>query len=276
MVANWHMKPTTADSGKTALAELKRAKEAGRCFELIILDVIMPEMDGFAVAQEIRKSLCLDGSIILMLTSAGQRGDAARCHELGIAAYLTKPVNQSDLLNAITNVLALRDQDQRTRPLVTRHSLRRTLAPQAEVSSRKLHILLAEDNLVNQKIVVTMLEKHGHVVFVAGNGREAVEAFLGNSFDVVLMDIQMPLVDGFEATQMIRAHESGTAGHIPIVAMTAHAMKGDRERCLTAGMDDYISKPINTVELYALLNRIALTCESTAESQGNPCNGSVP
>jgi len=270
MVANWQMKPTTADSGMAALAELERARETGNCFDLIILDVIMPEMDGFTVARKIRESLCLDGAIIMMLTSAGQRGDAARCRELGIAAYLTKPINQSDLLDAITNVFAMRDQDQHTRPLVTRHSLRKTSAPQAAASTRKLHILLAEDNLVNQKIVVRMLEKRGHSVVVAGNGKEALDSFARDTFDLVLMDIQMPLVDGFEATRLIRAQQSGSSGRIPIVAMTAHAMKGDRERCLAAGMDDYISKPINISELYELLDKIALRCETTDKGSGQP------
>jgi two-component system, sensor histidine kinase and response regulator len=270
MVANWQMKPTTADSGMAALAELERARETGNCFDLIILDVIMPEMDGFTVARKIRESLCLDGAIIMMLTSAGQRGDAVRCRELGISAYLTKPINQSDLLDAITNVFAVRDQDQHTRPLVTRHSLRKTTAPQAEAPTRKLHILLTEDNLVNQRIVVRMLEKRGHSVVVAGNGKEALDAFARDTFDLVLMDIQMPLVDGFEATRLIRAQQRGSSEHIPIVAMTAHAMKGDRERCLAAGMDDYISKPINTSELYELLDKIALRCESTDKGSGQP------
>jgi two-component system, sensor histidine kinase and response regulator len=260
MVFNWQMKPTTADSGKAALAELKRARERGRPYELVILDVIMPEMDGFTVAEKIRESSYLEGAIIMMLTSAGQRGDALRCRELGIAAYLTKPINQSELLDAITDVLARRNQDQRTKPLVTRHSLRKTLAPKTPASTRRLHILLTEDNLVNQKIVVRMLEKRGHEVVVAGNGRDALAALATESFDLILMDIQMPLMDGFEATRLIRTQEIETAQHIPIVAMTAHAMKGDREKCLAAGMDDYISKPVNTDELYALLDKIALTC----------------
>jgi two-component system, sensor histidine kinase and response regulator len=270
MVSNWQMKPTTAQSGREALAELKQAREAGKGFDLVILDVIMPEMDGFTVAERMRESSYLDGAIIMMLTSAGQRGDAVRCRELGIAAYLTKPINQSDLLDAITNVLSLRDQDQRTRPLVTRHSLRETITPPVAASTLKLRILLAEDNLVNQRIVVKILEKQGHAVVVAANGKEALDAFLNSSFDLVLMDIQMPLVDGFEATRMIRARESEVSQHIPIVAMTAHAMKGDRERCLAAGMDDYLSKPINTAELYALLDKIARAAETATEESAQP------
>jgi len=263
MLTNWHMKPSVADSGKAALAEVQRVSEAGNHFELIILDLIMPEMDGFTVAEEMRKSSSLAGAIIMMLTSAGQRGDAARCRELGIAAYLTKPINQSDLLDAITNVLSLRAQEQRTKPLITRHSLREAPAPEAGASARPLRILLAEDNLVNQKIVVRILEKHGHVVVVAANGKEAVEAFGRDAFDLILMDIQMPVLDGFEATWLIRQQEKEDPGHIPIVAMTAHAMKGDREKCLAAGMDEYISKPLNIDELHALIGRIARGSKST-------------
>jgi|WetSurMetagenome_2_1015567.scaffolds.fasta_scaffold02090_3 two-component system, sensor histidine kinase and response regulator len=265
MVANWQMKPTTADSGMAALAQLERTNETGDHFDLIILDVIMPEMDGFTVARKIRESFGPDGAIIMMLTSAGQRGDAIRCRELGIAAYLTKPISQSELLDAITKVLALRRHQQSTRPLVTRYSLRKPPATQAAASSRKLHILLAEDNLVNQKIVVRILEKKDHVVVVAANGREALEALGGNKFDLILMDIQMPLIDGFQATQMIREQEAKGSEHIPIVAMTAHAMKGDKEKCLAAGMDHYISKPINTLELYELLDKIALESENLSK-----------
>jgi two-component system, sensor histidine kinase and response regulator len=262
MLVNWQMKPTTADSGKAALEELKRARETDQPFELVILDVIMPEMDGFTVAEKMRESSYLDGAIIMMLTSAGQRGDALRCRQLGIGAYLTKPINQSELLDAIADVLARRNQDHRARSLVTRHSLRKALAPQASDSVRKLRILLAEDNLVNQKIVVRMLEKRGHRVAVTANGRDALQALANENFDLILMDIQMPLMDGIEATQLIRAQEADTGQHVPIVAMTAHAMKGDREKCLAAGMDDYISKPVNTDELYSLLNKIALSCGS--------------
>jgi two-component system, sensor histidine kinase and response regulator len=257
MLTNWQMKPSVADSGMAALTELQRVTDVGSHFDLIILDLIMPEMDGFTVAEQMRKSSFVDGAIIMMLTSAGQRGDAARCRELGIAAYLTKPINQSDLLDAITNVLSQRAQEQRTKPLITRHSLREALVPQTAAPTRPLRILLAEDNLVNQKIVVRILEKHGHVVVVAANGKEAVEAYGSSPFDLILMDIQMPVLDGFEATRLIRQQEEENRGHIAIVAMTAHAMKGDREKCLAAGMDDYISKPINTDELRALIDRIA-------------------
>jgi two-component system, sensor histidine kinase and response regulator len=269
MLTNWHMKPTLADSGKTAFEELRRAKETGDPFAIIIMDVLMPEMDGFTVAKQMLKSHYLNGAFIMMLTSAGQRGDAARCRELGIAAYLTKPIMQSELLDAMMNLIALRGQDESTRPLITRYSLREPLALPTTDSTRPLRILLTEDNLVNQRLTVRILEKRGHTVVVAANGEEALKAFGRDRFDLILMDIQMPVMDGLEATRMIRAQEEHASGHTPIIAMTAHAMKGDREKCLAAGMDDYLSKPINTNDLSAMIEKYACGPQS-AESGSAP------
>ncbi len=262
ILTNWHMKPTPANSGKTALDELRKAREADSPFAIVIMDVLMPEMDGFLVAEQMLKSSELDGAIIMMLTSAGQRGDAARCRQLGISAYLTKPVMESELLDAIMNVLAMRGEKQSNRPLVTRHTLREPLTPPPATSSRPVRILLVEDNLINRQLAVRVLEKLGHTVVVAGNGKEAVEISGANRFDLILMDIQMPEMDGLEATRMIRAREEQTGCHTPIVAITAHAMKGDREKCLAAGMDDYISKPINTNELYEIIEKCIATPET--------------
>ena len=189
-----------------------------------------------------------------MLTSAGQRGDSARCRDLGISAYLTKPIKQSDLFDAIVTVLALRSQKADEGALVTRHSLRAVPSALVRGTSRRLRILLAEDNEINQRLAMTVLSKWGHSVAVASNGREAVEAVERERFDLVLMDVQMPVLDGFEATGIIRHKESERGGRIPIVAMTAHALKGDREKCIAAGMDDYVSKPINKEALLAELN----------------------
>ena len=228
-----------ADTGAEALRALNAAHSGGAPVELVLLDYQMPGMDGFEVAAAIRTHPDLADTAIVMLTSAGQRGDARRCEELGIRGYLTKPLMPDELVESIRQV--------RTRhgsapaPLVTRHSIRE--------SRRKLAVLLAEDNPVNQRLAVRILEKMGHKVAVAGNGRHALDALEERPFDLILMDVQMPEMDGFEATGRIRRRESDNGGHIPIIALTAHVMKGDRERCLAAGMDAYVSKPLKIEEL---------------------------
>ena len=242
MLTNWQMKPTAADSGRAALTAMKQARNAGEPFSLVLLDVQMPEMDGFTVAERIKQDPQLDGTTIMMLSSVSQRGDIDRCRELGIATYLTKPIKRSSLLEAITNVLGMRPSDESPGPMVTRRPPVR--------SGKSLQILLAEDNAVNQRLAARILEKRGHTVTVAGHGREALAALENQPFDLVLMDVQMPEMDGFEATVAIREKEKATGAHIPIIAMTAHAMKGDRERCLEAGMDGYVPKPIRAEELY--------------------------
>jgi CheY-like chemotaxis protein len=185
----------------------------------------------------------------MMLTSAGHRGDADRCKALGISAYLLKPIRQSELREAIARVLGAHTQTGAI-PLITRYSLQG-----AREASRVLAILVAEDNLVNQRLATRLLEKRGHRVTVAANGRQAVEALDAGAYDLVLMDVQMPEMDGLEATAAIRKNENVTGKHQPIVALTAHAMKGDQERCLAAGMDDYLSKPIRPQELDAILEK---------------------
>jgi two-component system sensor histidine kinase/response regulator len=248
MLQNWRMQPTAAESGAKAIVTLGEAKGLGRVFPLILLDAQMPEMDGFAVAECIKRNPDWRSATVMMLSSAGQRGDAMRCRELGVAAYLTKPVRQSELLDAILTALGTRTRGDAPDSLVTRHSLRENRG--------HLRILLVEDNAVNQLVALRLLEKSGHVVTVAANGRKALEALENETYDVVLMDVQMPEMDGWEATRAIREKEKTTGGHIPIVAMTAHAMKGDEERCLAAGMDRYLTKPIRTLELLAILEEI--------------------
>jgi CheY-like chemotaxis protein len=186
----------------------------------------------------------LVGAAIMMLTSAGHVGDAARCRELGLSGYLVKPIRQGELLDSIRHVLQKTPRDQ-AMPLLTRHTLRE--------AQNRARVLLAEDNLVNQTLAVRVLEKRGYVVTVAGDGQAAITALDNGSFDLVLMDIQMPGMDGFEATAAIRAKEKVTGQHIPIIAMTAHALKGDQERCLAGGMDGYVSKPIRTSELFSAI-----------------------
>jgi len=185
----------------------------------------------------------------MMLSSVGQRGDAQHCRELGVAAYLTKPVRPSVLLDAIRTVLALPDHSVEPPALVTRHSLRETQRP--------MRVLLAEDNRINQLLAVKMLEKRGHSPVVAGNGREAIMAFERERFDVILMDIQMPEMDGLEAAAEIRQKERGTGGHVPIIALTAHAMREDRERCLDVGMDAYLAKPFSPGELFETIEKLS-------------------
>jgi signal transduction histidine kinase/DNA-binding response OmpR family regulator len=248
LLLRWKMRPTVAASGAAALRALDEASAKGQPFPLVLLDANMPEMDGFEVARRIRDEPRLGGATIMMLSSSGQYDESNKARQVGIATHLTKPVDQRELLAAIGRVLA-RDPGQRA-------ALPSSMLP-AELPERRLHVLLAEDNTVNQRLAASLLERRGHKVTIAGNGREAVDAVQRRAFDVVLMDVQMPEMGGFEATAAIRAaeHERGT--RLPIIAMTAHAMKGDRERCLAAGMDEYITKPLDPRQLCAVVERMA-------------------
>jgi len=247
MLARWHMKPTAVNGGKAAIEKLSAAREADEPYRLILTDMHMPDMDGFAFVEQIRRRPELATATIMMLTSAGHRGDALRCQELGVAAYLLKPIRQSELREAVARVLGAREQDGAI-PLITRFSLHDAREPDAYLS-----VLLAEDNLVNQRLAVRLLEKRGHRVVVASTGLEALAALEKEKFDLVLMDVQMPEMDGLEATAAIREKEKGTEMRQAVVALTAHAMKGDREKCLEAGMDGYLTKPIRPQELDQLL-----------------------
>jgi CheY-like chemotaxis protein/HPt (histidine-containing phosphotransfer) domain-containing protein len=250
-LAQWGMHPEVADGAAAALAILDRA--GAGAFTFVLLDAHMPGTDGFELAQMIRTRPDTANLKILMLTSGGQPGDAARCQELGFAAYLTKPVKQADLWRALVRTL---DATATAAP------------PRVEPrppTTRPLRILLAEDNPMNQRLAVRLLEKQGHTVVVANNGREALDALFGDRavgpFDVVLMDVQMPEMDGLEAAAEVRKREQATGRHVPIVAMTAHAMKGDEARCLTAGMDAYVSKPVKPEALFAILGRLVPAAE---------------
>jgi two-component system, sensor histidine kinase and response regulator len=249
MLTNWHTNPTAVASGAEAISALREAQDLKLIYPLILLDAQMPEMDGFALAEIIKKNRDWKFATIMMLSSGGQRGDGKRCRELEVAAYLTKPIRQAELLDAILTALGTKPTKEAAPALVTRHSLRENRSP--------LRILLAEDNVVNQVLAVRLLEKRGHQVTLAANGKEALAALEKNSFDLVFMDVQMPEVDGFEATAAIRQKEKTSGSHLPVIAMTAHAMVGDKERCVEAGMDDYISKPIRLQELNELLDRYA-------------------
>jgi PAS domain S-box-containing protein len=247
MLTRWQMKPISVNGGAAALEQLSGARAAGDPYNLILTDMHMPDMDGFALVEQIRERPELATATIMMLTSAGHRGDAARCQELGVSAYLLKPIRQSELREAVARVLGARERDGAI-PLITRFSLQDAREPDAY-----LNVLLAEDNLVNQRLVVRLLEKRGHRVVVAGTGLEALQALEKESFDLVLMDVQMPEMDGLEATAAIREREKSSGLHQPVVALTAHAMKGDREKCLAVGMEGYLTKPIRPHELDQLL-----------------------
>ena len=253
ILKSWRMVPTLVESGPQAIAAMREAQQAGHPFPLVLLDACMPEMDGFAVAQSIKADLALSHSTIMMLSSADKGSDIKRCREVGISVYLVKPIGQSELFDAIMNILGL--LSVRKAP-----ANRRDLS---EKSNTPRKILLAEDNAVNQKLAIRLLEKWGHTVEVANNGLEAMAALEKTAYDLVLMDIQMPEMGGFEATQAIRKKELSTGTHTPIVAMTAHAMKGDREKCLEVGMDGYVSKPIQVEELFNTIEEIASIASSS-------------
>jgi signal transduction histidine kinase/DNA-binding response OmpR family regulator len=248
LVKRWGMNPTMAADGEKALLAIFAALEAQKPYELILTDMHMPKMDGFALVERIKQRPELSASTIMMLTSGSQRGDAARCSELGVSAYLLKPVRQSELRAAIARVLGAKEQAA-TIPMITQYSMQET-----EHSDEALRILLAEDNPVNRKLAVRLLEKRGHQVTVVSNGREALIALEKSSYDVVLMDVQMPEMDGLEATRILREQEKGLVRRQPVLAMTALVMKGDRERCIAAGMDGYLSKPIRPQELDEMLD----------------------
>ena len=247
MTANWGMQACTAENGPSALAALKEAQARHRAIRLAIIDANMPGMDGFELAEQVKKDPLLTRAIIMMLTSSGWHGDAARCRQVGISAYLLKPISKSELLLAIRKLLG--------------HAPQSTAAEAAAGKAAKpqlgLRILVAEDNAVNQALIMRVLEKMGNTAVLAKNGREAVETWEKEKFDLIFMDVQMPELDGFGATAAIREKEEATGEHVPIIAMTAHALKGDRERCLGMGMDGYISKPVNFAEVRETLERVS-------------------
>ena len=248
MLLNWWMRPKVVADGKAALEALQRANDTGDPVQLILMDGMMPGMDGREVASRIKSDPGLKQIPVVLLTSTTHPDYARQCLELGVEGYLTKPVRQTELLKLILSLSG----GQKKQPAVEK--------PEAVMPIRGVHVLLVEDNPVNQQIAVRMLERHGHSVKAAGNGREALGLLDMEHFDVVLMDVQMPDMDGFEATAAIRERELHTEAHVPIVAMTAHTMEGDRERCLGAGMDDYITKPIRPQVLYRTIEELAPSC----------------
>jgi signal transduction histidine kinase/CheY-like chemotaxis protein/HPt (histidine-containing phosphotransfer) domain-containing protein/streptogramin lyase len=246
ILTNWRMAPTVVADGAAAIDAMKHAVAAGHAFPLVLLDAFMPDMDGFAVAEEIKRNPELAGATIMMLSSADNSGDATRCRELRVVRYLRKPVTQSELLDAVLMAIG-------STPFVKHESIDEGDAPQER---RSLRVLLAEDNEVNQELTIRTLQRRGHTVVVADNGREALALLEQETIDLILMDVQMPQMDGFTATAAIREREKIIGGHVPIIALTAHAMIGDRERCLAAGMDAYVSKPLRVAELIEAIAQV--------------------
>ncbi len=248
MLSNWTMEPTAVPDAGQALAALRQGRSDGSPFRLVLTDAHMPHVDGFELTERIRALPESQDTVVLMLTSGDEPNDVARCRQLGIAAHLIKPVKQSELFDAIVLSLGLVMQAG-TDPL-------EPSSQDANSAGRPLRILLAEDSFVNQRLAVGVLSQWGHEVIVANNGREAIAELDRHSFDLVLMDVQMPEMDGFQATAVIRERERRGNGHLPVVAMTANAMKGDRENCLAAGMDAYVSKPIRRNELQRVITQL--------------------
>ena len=262
MVSSWGMRCRTAASATDALQLLREAYDASTPYHIVLTDCLMPGMDGFDFVSAIRRDPNLSGALILMLTSADRAGDIKRCRELGIERYLVKPIGKSELFNTIVAVL-----EDKKKSLAHATSLVAVASPPSDGAHASLHILIAEDNAVNQMYLRLALEKMGHTTVTATTGRDAMQHALNETFDIVFMDVQMPDMDGLAATAAIREIELGKGGHIPIVAMTAHALQGDRERCLAAGMDGYLSKPAKLWEIAEAINRIsaAVHCPVGAE-----------
>jgi two-component system sensor histidine kinase/response regulator len=249
MLASWHMKPTAVSSAEAGISALREAASTKSRFDVVITDCQMPDVDGFMFARRIRRERRLATTPIVMLTSVGQSDDLVRRYRKDIDAVLTKPIKHSDLLEALTRLFGVATRHAQAEPTAERIGAR---------PRRALHVLVAEDNPVNRKLVTTLLKKRGHTVKAVENGRQAVtsiESVTPSPFDVVLMDLQMPELSGLEAAQAIRERETGGARRLPIIALTAHAMRGDRERCLAAGMDGYLSKPIDVDDLLATVER---------------------
>ena len=256
LLGQWRMTPVAVSDAGAALREQAHGKACGKPYRVVLISTQLPDIEGFELAAAMLQGVTPPPCVI-MLAGEGRRGDGARCRELGIAAYLPQPILASDLLNAILMSVdpldegapdKAEDKAGERSPLITRHRLRE--------QKRQLRILLAEDNVVNQTLALRLLGKLGHQVDVAGNGEEALTLHARNRYDLVLMDVQMPVMGGFDATARIRERESAGAPHTPIVAMTAHAMKGDRERCIAAGMDGYLSKPVHAPDLVTVLNQL--------------------
>jgi two-component system, sensor histidine kinase and response regulator len=256
LLRSWGMRPEMATSAKQALTLIRARLDQGNPFRIVLTDLHMPETDGFGLVEQLRADPAgIKQTVVLMVTSGSHPNDLLRCRELGIAGYLTKPVRRSELRAAVSIALSEKGNGAAEGGKSDSPAIPRTLRRVIPTRSRSLHILLAEDNKVNRMVACGILKKAGHTVEVAKDGTEVAPMLAAKSFDVVLMDVQMPEMDGFEATAVLREREKGTGVHMPVIAMTAHALAGDKERCLAAGMDDYVSKPVSPEALHEVLQR---------------------
>ncbi len=246
VLSNWNMNVTCVDGAAAALQVLADVASRGEPIQLVLLDMMMPEMDGLMLAEEIQKDARFSGIPLIMLSSSSAQESGDRYEAVGIVSQLPKPVKQADLLEQLLQIVGERKDEE---------LVRQEIAPRA---ARSAHILLAEDGIINQKVAVGLLQAQGHVVTIAVNGLQAVAAFETETFDLILMDVEMPEMDGLEATAAIREKERGSERHIPIVAMTAHAIKGDQERFLKAGMDAHVAKPVEPKRLYQVIDQLTL------------------
>jgi CheY-like chemotaxis protein len=252
------MIPTVVEGAAEALQVLELRKSAGMKLPLILTDAHMPSMDGFGLVERIRQDPLLSILRIVILTSAGELGDAARCRTLRVAAYINKPFDRLELRDVLLSVLAQDPTAPEKIDLMSRSAM-----PEQEILP--LSFLVAEDNEVNRRLITRLLEKRGHRVLLARNGLEALEALEKQSFDIVLMDGQMPELDGFEATKRIREKEKMSGNHVPIIALTALAMQGDQERCLASGMDGYVTKPVKLEELFSVIEKVVPNLNQRSE-----------
>ena len=249
MTSHWGMQPCAVEGGASAIKEIECSLQRGEPYQLALIDSRMPEMDGFELVQRLHQDQRTAGTVIMMLTSAEQRGDVERCRQLGIYAYLVKPVAKDELMRVISNLLS--PSNVKTAEIVPRTQ------DECSTPGKRLRIIVAEDNSVNQALLLRLLEKQGHAAQLAPNGRKAVELAQTGEFDLIFMDVQMPEMDGFAATAAIRRLEQEKGTHLPIIAMTAHAMKGDEERCLQSGMDGYLSKPVDFQKIQQVLEQVS-------------------
>jgi len=266
MLSAWHMSAEAVEDAEAALAVLARHSREGREVRLIITDVQMPRMDGLSFGEKLRSDPAFANVPIIFLSSSVHQGETLRARTLGRAAYLTKPVQPSELFDAMLEALSVK--------AVAHRRAAPAPPPPSSAGIAGLTILLAEDNPVNRKLAKTLLEKHGYSVLIAENGREALGVLDREKVDLVLMDVQMPLMDGLEATRLIRQKEKSTGKHLHIIALTAHAMKGDRERCLAAGADDYLAKPIRTKDLLSAIDRSNASVPAAVRRADEPAGGS--
>jgi CheY-like chemotaxis protein len=260
ILTGWGMRPTPADGATAAMQALDRAGRIREPFDLILLDSCMPGVDGFTFCEQIRHRPEMMQITIMVLSSAARHEDALRCRDLGVSSHLTKPLGHKELRKTIVSVLSGKTE---TLPSPAAQKL-------GSLNGRPLNILLAEDNEVNQELAVTLLKKRGHDIVVANNGREALAAWSKGGFDLILMDVQMPEMGGFEATAVIRAQEEGTGVHMPIIALTARAIKGDREKCLEAGMDAYVSKPLQITALMRAIDGLTPSSYTPPQIEERP------